>query len=84
MVYVDIVCLLATRNEKNTASLTWSAIFLPKNILQENLTMRNQQTKPTGGTFQIYWTVLFQTIEDFKKQRRPEELFQVGGERRNG
>lgn len=51
MVYVDIVCLLATRNEKNTASLTWSAIFLPKNILQENLTMRNQQTKPNGGTF---------------------------------
>lgn len=67
MVQVDIMCLLVRGNEKNTASLQWSIIFLPKNNLQESLITRNHQTKPNEGAFygvtRLYFFKLLRTIK---------------------
>ena len=67
MVQVDIMCLLVKGNEKNTASLQWSIIFLPKNNLQENLIMRSHQTKPNEVAFYrvtgLYFFKLLRTIK---------------------
>lgn len=67
MVQVDITGLLVKHNEKSTASLQWSILFLPKTNLQENLIVRKHQTKPNEGAFHrvtgLYFFKLLRTIK---------------------